>query len=174
MSSSPATGAADTADISPAVAGTDKAKQAESVPATPPQPLVAIPASTVASLPHPAVAVALPVSVPVPDDDLPSILRRLTPIQRAKLRSAAISEGVIQSGGGVGSGGRKNADGSLSVTIRVDGDLVPQLDTWAEEAGVPIDVQIREIVGQLLSGYLMGEWTQPQPVAAAPAAAGTK
>lgn len=149
----------------------DKVDRPDSTPAPPsPQPSV----SATVPTPHPAVAIPSTASssstAPVPDDDLPSILRRLTPIQRAKLRSAAISEGVIQSGAG-----RANADGSLSVLIRVDGDLVPQLQTWAEEAGVPVEVQIREIVGQLLSGYLMGEWTAPQPVAAPtgePAAAG--
>lgn len=122
------------------------------------------PASSLA--PHPAVVISSPAvaTVPVSDDDLPSILRRLTPIQRAKLRSAAISEGVIQSGAG---SGRENPDGSLTVMIRVDGDLVPQLKTWAEEAGTDLASQVREIVGQLLSGYLMGPWEPPQPVATA-------
>lgn len=114
-------------------------------------------------VPHPAVAVSSSQSAaPVSDDDLPSILRRLNPVQRAKLRSAAISEGLIQQS----NASRENTDGSLSVMIRVDGDLVPQLRTWAEEAGKPVDEQIREIVGMLLSSYLMSPWEASQPVAA--------
>jgi hypothetical protein len=101
-------------------------------------------------------------TAPVSDDDLPSILRRLTPIQRAKLRSAAISEGVIQSGAG-----RISSDGSLSVVIRVNSDLVPQLQTWAEEAGKSTEEQVREIVDMLLNSYLLSPWEPPQPVAAA-------
>lgn len=113
--------------------------------------------------PHPAVAIPSSVNaaVPVSDDDLPSILRRLTPIQRAKLRSAAISEGVIQSG--IGSG-KENPDGSLSVMIRVDGDLVPQLKTWAEEANKSLDEMVRELVNMLLSSYLLSPWEAPQPI----------
>lgn len=154
-----------------------KAEQLEPVSAPPPtllqQPATdGVLSSPIPSpMPHPAVTIpsSAVTSVPVSDDDLPSILRRLTPIQRAKLRSAAISEGVIQ--GGVG-GGRENSDGSLSVTIRVDGDLVPQLKTWAEEAGLPVQDQVRQIVDMLLNSYLLSPWEPPQPIGA-PTAAGT-
>lgn len=149
-----------------------KAEQPEPVSAPPP-PLspsqqsatdVTRPSPLPSPTPHPAVAIpSSAAAAPVSDDDLPSILRRLTPIQRAKLRSAAISEGVIQ--GGIG-GGRENPDGSLSVMIRVDGDLVPQLKTWAEEAAKPLDEMVREITGMLLSSYLMSPWEAPQPVSA--------
>jgi hypothetical protein len=153
-----------------AVSDAEAAATVVSAPATPPQPPQAVAVASIAttqllpSQPQPAVAVTAPSTAPVADDDLPSILRRLTPIQRAKLRSAAISEGLIQQ---TGSGGvRENTDGSLTVSIRVDGDLVPQLKTWAEEAGMPIDQQIRDIVSMLLSSYLMSPWEPPQPVAA--------
>jgi hypothetical protein len=55
--------------------------------------------------------------------------------------------------------------------INVDPDLVPQLRTWAEEAGVPVEQQIRDIVGMLLSSYLLSPWQAPEPVATGTAAA---
>jgi hypothetical protein len=118
---------------------------------------------------QPQPAVAVPVA-PVPDEDLPSILRRLNPEQRAKLRSSAIAEGLIQSPS-TGQGCRKNPDGSISLMIRVDSDLVPQLETWAESAGVPVEKQIQEMVGMLLNSYLLSPWQSPQP---APVVAGAK
>lgn len=141
----------------PAVAGDEQAvNKPDSTPAALPPQQATPPA------PYPAVQVPSMSTAPVSDDDLPSILRRLTPIQRAKLRSAAISEGVIQSGAG-----RISSDGSLSVVIRVNSDLVPQLQTWAEEAGKSTEEQVREIVDMLLNSYLLSPWEPPQPVAAA-------
>ena len=74
-------------------------------------------------------------------------------------------------GSGSVGGYRENPDGSVSVMIRVDGDLVPQLKTWAEEAGKPLEGQIQEIVEQVLSSYLMSSWEAPPPTVAAPVAA---
>jgi len=54
--------------------------------------------------------------------------------------------------------------------IRVNGDLVPQLQTWAEEAGKPVEAQVREIVDMLLNSYLLSPWEPPQPIAAPVAA----
>lgn len=146
-------------DISPDPTPATPAQQPTmSAPPAQPKPAVMVPTMTY----NPA---------PVSDEDLPSILRRLNPIQRQKLRSAAISEGLIQSP----TGARENSDGSLSVTITIDPDLVPQLRTWAEEAAVPIDQQVREIVSMLLNSYLLSPWEPPQPVGAptpAPVAAG--
>lgn len=145
------------ADVAPAIPSTVVPAETKVVTETVPTDLPPRP------VPHPAVTVSSSQSAaPVSDDDLPSILRRLNPVQRAKLRSAAISEGLIQQSGG----SRENTDGSLSLMIRVDGDLVPQLRTWAEEASKPVDEQIREIVGMLLSSYLMSPWEASQPVAA--------
>jgi len=152
-------------------------------PATPEIKIVSEPGVTVPTL-HPAVAVtgygsvSASASAPVRDEDLAGILKRLNPLQRAKLRSAAMAEGLINTGTSAGTAlgtrYRENPDGSLAVMIRVDRDLVPQLQTWAEEANKGIDDQVREIVDMLLSSYLLSPWEPPQPVGAPVAGAVAK
>ena len=116
-----------------------------------PQPAVvtgSTPASTSASTPAPTEY----------EQDLLRKLRQLTPEQRAKLRNMREDAGIT---GGLSSGPRtvrRNADGSADVTIRISPDAVPQLETWAEEAGKTFEDQVQEIAEVLFVGYLNGDW----------------
>jgi hypothetical protein len=130
--------------------------------------------------PEPAPALApAPTSEPAPrvgadfDRDLLAKIRRLSPEQRAKVQRVSASEGIIPVHSALATS-RTKPDGSVDVLITVDADLVEQLRTWSQEAGLSFEEQTREIISMLLNSYLSGGWMVPMaPVSAATPAAGT-
>ena len=126
------------------------------------------PAQTVAPpVPQPAVAVSKPAAIAESifrrttdiERELLEKLRKLTPSQRIQLRSMGTSEGLIPQ-----RGSRRLPNGGMEITLEISPDDLPQLESWCEAAGKPLEEQAREIIGFLLSSYLHGEWSAPMPI----------
>jgi predicted component of type VI protein secretion system len=106
------------------------------------------------------------------DRDLLAKIRRLSPEQRAKVQRVGASEGIISAHSALATS-RTKPDGSVDVLITVDADLVEQLRTWSQEAGLSFEEQTREIISMLLNSYLSGGWMVPMaPMPAAQAGGG--
>jgi hypothetical protein len=133
-----------------------------------PQPLAdpsPAPTEQAASMP---VAPAPPVTAPV--TDLDAFLSSLSPEQLAKVRARAITEGFTPSPM-QRSLGAVHADGSMTISIHLEPQIVEQLLLWADSDGVDVGEEAKIRINEALTNYLYGDWSammakpaEPPPV----------
>ena len=127
---------------------------------TPPQPASAPELSPVADSP----------AIPNLDD----LLTSATPEQLQRIRMLAASKGLSVPASGSGT---KHADGSMTVSVFLEGPVVEQLEIWAEADGCSLVEEAQKRISEALTNYLYGDWNpipEPAPVAATVTTAAAK
>ncbi|HKN69726.1 MAG TPA: hypothetical protein VJX30_01775 [Terriglobales bacterium] len=122
------------------------------------------------AMPAPAPSPVIPTAVTT---DLDSLLASLDASQLARMRSMATQKGLIGPDAQIAV---IAPDGSLTVSVKLDADVVSQLENWREPTDVSLADTATRYIREALTNYLYGDWNpvpEPAPVVAAATTATT-